>query len=787
MPSISELRAGDPASLGGYELRGRLGEGGQGVVYLGVDDQGTQAAIKWLRPHLASDEVAAERFVREAAAARRVAPFCIAQVLGTGVHEQRPYIASEYVDGPSLQQAVADEGPRTEAALHRLAVGTATALAAIHQAGIVHRDFSPANVLLGTEGPRVIDFGIAKALDATSTITSTPLGTPAFMAPEQILAHPVGPPADLFAWAGTMVFAAGGAGPFEAETVPAIIHRVLHAAPDLSHLTGPLRDLLAACLSKDPAHRPPADQVILRLLDHPSTTTSHHLSAAPDDLHRPSTAPDDVRHPSAAPSGDLSRQAPWHPPSSGPPQSPAVGHPSGPQQSSIPGTAPGTAPGTGSPPPGSGPPPPSGRPFPFPPPGSGPPPPSGRSSGFPPPGSGPPPPSARPDFGRSAQPAPFHDPAYPPPTGTAGSPGQPPAWPRSTGNRRNWLIGAGVAGVALVAAVAIVVVTAVSLPIKPQPRPSQTVPATASPSPVPTANLIPVKLPDTGATVYESPADPVRLTTYLVKDAKSGAWVYYARDSLTGSFTSYKNTWESMLSPNGRYLAQRGKSYVDGYDTVEITDKMTSRRFTVKTSRQPLSAYVQGWSRDSTRLLVNIGNPVKQLWQSTGFAIVDVTARKATVASLREGSLKGIRYGFDQDGTGVVALSNDAGQQALRFFDARGLRVRRLPNVGAGIAEAMFSPSGKLFVTNCPGLRNGDNCLYDSRTGAEVKRVESPCTGLATWYDDDHLACWVRPDPSAGGQQIQVIDFTGEMVRLLADVPENATGLDVIYTTTRRN
>ncbi|TMR21811.1 serine/threonine-protein kinase, partial [Nonomuraea zeae] len=295
MPSISELRAGDPASLGGYEIRGRLGEGGQGVVYLGVDEQGAQAAVKWLRPHLAGDEVAAERFAREAAAARRVAPFCTAKVLATGVHEQQPFIVSEYVDGPPLQRVVAQEGPRSESALHRLAIGTATALAAIHQAGIVHRDFSPNNVILGGEGPRVIDFGIARALDATSTITSMPVGTPAFMAPEQILAHPVGPAADMFAWASTMVFAASGAGPFEAETVPAIINRVLHAEPDLARLTGPLRELVAACLSKDPSRRPTAEQVILRLLEHPASNPEELRQAAAvvgaDPRWRPPAAP----------------------------------------------------------------------------------------------------------------------------------------------------------------------------------------------------------------------------------------------------------------------------------------------------------------------------------------------------------------------------------------------------------------------------------------------------------------------------------------------------------------
>jgi hypothetical protein len=181
-------------------------------------------------------------------------------------------------------------------------------------------------------------------------------------------------------------------------------------------------------------------------------------------------------------------------------------------------------------------------------------------------------------------------------------------------------------------------------------------------------------------------------------------------------------------------------------------------------------------------VLVNVGNPVKDTWQSTGFAIVDVTTRKATVASLRESSLKNIRYGFDDTDTGVVAMSIDAEQQALRFFDAGGLRVRRIPNVGAGIADELFSPSGRLFVTDCPGLDSGNNCVYDSRTGAEVRRIESPCGGLAAWFDDDHLLCWVRPDGTADKQQVQVIDFTGKVVRLLAEVPTGGENLEVVYT-----
>ncbi|MFG1965612.1 serine/threonine protein kinase [Nonomuraea sp. NPDC049028] len=844
MPSMSELRAGDPAGLGGYEIRGRLGEGGQGVVYLGVDEQGDQAAIKWLRPNLAGDVVAAERFAREAAVAQRVAPFCTAKVLATGVHEERPFIVSEYVEGPPLRQVVTEEGPRADAALYRLAIGSVTALAAIHQAGIVHRDFSPNNVLLAGEGPRVIDFGIAKALDATSTITSTPVGTPAFMAPEQVLGQPVGPAADMFAWGSTIVFAATGTGPFEAESVPEIVDQVLYNEPDLSSLTGPLRELVAACLSKDPARRPTAEQVIMRLLEHPTSNPAELEQAAAvvsGSPSRPSLPPQPSSNPSAPPQLPLQSQPPSQPGPGFPMQPPS--HPSAPPQPPFQPQPP-SQPGSGSPmqPPYGQPPygqPPYAQSGPYPQgpypqapygqPGSypeGPQPQSGPYPQGPQPQAahpyGPPPQGPIPQGpslqGPSPQGPPLQGPPPqgPPPQGPSpqgpyaesgphqqaqwvspSTQGQSPQYgsgpqgpPPRSGGKKSYVVAAIAAAVAIVATVVVVAVALTNLPGPPTLTSSPSAEGTATsaaPTVVPTANLVTSTLPDTDAVIYENPGDAVRLTTYLVRDAKTQNWIYYARDSLAGPFTKYPDMWESMLSPNGRYLAQRGKKFVDGYDSVKITDKVSGEAFTVKTSRQPLSAYVQGWSRDSGRLLFNVGNPVKGVWQSTGFAIVTVATRQATVASLREGSLHGIRYGFDQADTGVVALSNDAKQQALRFFDANGVRLRRIPNVGSGIAESLFSPSGKQFVTNCPGLGSGNNCVYDAQTGTELKRFESPCTGLATWYDDSHLVCWIRPDASAEKQQIQVVDFTGTALRLLAEIPTNSSNMDVIYTFPRRN
>ncbi|WP_165977627.1 serine/threonine-protein kinase, partial [Nonomuraea diastatica] len=257
MAHVEPLREDDPAVVGTYRLLGRLGSGGQGTVYLGQAPDGTRVAVKVLRSRAGFDD----RFAKEIENARRVEPFCIAQVLDASLGRQ-PYIVTEYVEGPSLHEA----GRHAGADLQRLAVATATALAAIHAAGIVHRDFKPANVLLGPGGPRVIDFGIARAMDDAATHTSGIVGTPAYMAPEQLAGQPVGTPADVFAWASVMVWAATETPPFGQDTLPAIINRILNNEPQLGDLPHPLRSIVYACLAKDPRARPTMRDVLLRLL-----------------------------------------------------------------------------------------------------------------------------------------------------------------------------------------------------------------------------------------------------------------------------------------------------------------------------------------------------------------------------------------------------------------------------------------------------------------------------------------------------------------------------------------
>ncbi|MBW8482162.1 serine/threonine protein kinase [Actinomadura parmotrematis] len=272
MPDAAPLEPGDPRALGRYEVVGRLGAGGQGAVFLGRPrGGGDYVAIKLLHPQMAADPAARARFTREVAAAQKVEPFCTARVLEADVEGNQPYVVSEFIDGPSLHDVVAHNGPFGAAELERLAIGTVTALAAIHEAGIVHRDFKPNNVMLASDGPRVVDFGIARTVNSQeSAVTATGMvvGTPGYLAPEQLTGAALTPAVDIFAWAATMVFAGTGTSPFEAETLPVIINRILNEEPDLSALpAGQLRDLVGRCLSKDAGLRPTAAQLLLNLLN----------------------------------------------------------------------------------------------------------------------------------------------------------------------------------------------------------------------------------------------------------------------------------------------------------------------------------------------------------------------------------------------------------------------------------------------------------------------------------------------------------------------------------------
>lgn len=259
------LRETDPRQVGAYALLGRLGEGGQGVVFLAEGPAGSPAAVKLLPP--TTDPQVRSRFLKEVAAAQRVARFCTAQVLDAGIFERRPFIVSEYVSGSSLVEVVEQFGPRGGAALERIAVATLTALGAVHAAGMVHRDFKPGNVMLGPDGPVVIDFGLAAVPGMTTALSGdVPMGTPAFMAPEQLAGTRVTTAADMWSWAVTMVFAGTGELPFRGDSLTATAYAILQAEPRMGRLPEPLGSLVYRCLSKDPAGRPSAREALGELV-----------------------------------------------------------------------------------------------------------------------------------------------------------------------------------------------------------------------------------------------------------------------------------------------------------------------------------------------------------------------------------------------------------------------------------------------------------------------------------------------------------------------------------------
>ncbi|MFL1428683.1 MULTISPECIES: serine/threonine-protein kinase [unclassified Nocardiopsis] len=262
------LRAGDPRELGGHRITARLGRGGMGTVYLAEDASGRPVAIKLIHPDLADDESFRLRFAREVESARRVARFSTAGVIDARLEGDTLFIVSEYVPGPNLDEAVRRGGPMSGGTLDGLAMGVAAALTAIHGSGVIHRDLKPANVLLSPVGPKVIDFGIARALEDSGggvTRSSQLLGTPSYMAPELLMGERPTAAADIFAWGCLVAFAGIGEAPFDAPTVPAVLHNITSAPPRLEGLDPSLYDLVAAALDKDPARRPTSQQILARL------------------------------------------------------------------------------------------------------------------------------------------------------------------------------------------------------------------------------------------------------------------------------------------------------------------------------------------------------------------------------------------------------------------------------------------------------------------------------------------------------------------------------------------
>ncbi|MFC7257788.1 serine/threonine-protein kinase [Streptomyces lutosisoli] len=265
---MQPLGVDEPTVVGPYRLLGRLGSGGMGRVYLGRSAGGRTVAVKIVHPHFALDEEFRARFRREVEAARRVGGAWTAPVLDADPEASVPWVATGYAAGPSLAAAVADGGgPLPAHSVRVLGAGLAEALSAVHALGLVHRDVKPSNVLLTLDGPLLIDFGIARATDGTASLTSTgvSVGSPGYMSPEQILGKGVAGAADVFSLGAVLVYAATGEPPFPGDSSASLLYKVVHEEPQLGAMEGELRELVAACLTKDPAARPTPHEVAVRL------------------------------------------------------------------------------------------------------------------------------------------------------------------------------------------------------------------------------------------------------------------------------------------------------------------------------------------------------------------------------------------------------------------------------------------------------------------------------------------------------------------------------------------
>jgi eukaryotic-like serine/threonine-protein kinase len=256
---VSALQLGDPRTMGPYRLEGRLGQGGMGQVFLGVSPGGRRVAVKAIRAELAADPQFRARFGREVAATRRVSGVFTAQVVDADTEGPVAWLATSFIQGPSLEEAVQSHGPLPEQSLLALAAGLAEGLNAIHAAGVVHRDLKPSNVLLTHDGPQIIDFGISRAAESVSlTQTGLLIGSPGFMSPEQAMGAETGPPSDIFSLGAVLAFASTGQGPFGTGTTTALLYRVAHGTPELDQVPATVRSLIERCLDKDPARRPTA-------------------------------------------------------------------------------------------------------------------------------------------------------------------------------------------------------------------------------------------------------------------------------------------------------------------------------------------------------------------------------------------------------------------------------------------------------------------------------------------------------------------------------------------------
>ncbi|MBB2912090.1 serine/threonine protein kinase [Streptosporangium becharense] len=775
MPDLAPLRPEDPEHVREYRLTARLGEGGQGTVYLGESPTGARVAVKLLRADLTQDAEAMERFVREVSTTRRVSPFCTAAVLDTGVEHERPYIVSEYIDGPTLQEVVTGQGPRTGSALHRLAIGTVTALVAIHQAEIVHRDFKPSNVLLAPDGPRVIDFGIAKALDRTSTLTGTAIGTPAYMTPEQLAGDNAGSPADMFAWGCTMVFAATGSPPFGTDSLAAIFNRIMNLTPDLSAITDPaLRELVGHCLAKDPAQRPTASEALMRLLGHATgasgmtggASTGSALPAASQGILAEGSAvaaqhtgPDASLY-QAGPRTDAQIESPYHsgspyqtasPYQATPPYETASPYQATPpyqtgpdSHATYPAAAQGVSyqPGFDNHPHQSGPL--AAAPH------------QAGLGGYPQAGSG-------------GYPLPHgfvpHETTYPVGHG-----------PRPDGGRRMrriWaVVGAGLA-LTLVAVTITLVVRNGATDTRASDTKRVTTSPTATPTPTPSVPAIPpadrkIKLPGSSLTVHESDKDPIKLASYTILTGQTNN--LYVRKTDTDEFVKSDKYRHYTPNPAGTHALATDFYYsTDNYEVVTIVDHGTGAESKVKIAKSPVYGLYPYWSPDGTKGLLTLleagenNAPPKPY----GFAVIDVATKKAKVVRVKEKDVGDWAYFWRGDGKAIGTWAINGDTQRIRFYDPQGTILQTLLDAGTPLpveAEEV-NPSGTLIMTYCKGTEQ-EICTWSTVADGEPKaRIPFATKRVIGWYDDNHIVAWRK---RGSVHEAVVIDFKGQVKRVLA-------------------
>ncbi|MBL1067318.1 serine/threonine-protein kinase [Streptomyces sp. 7-21] len=306
--AMMRLRREDPRVVGAFKLHRRLGAGGMGVVYLGSDRRGQRVALKVIRPELAGDAEFRSRFAREVSAARRIRGGCTARLVAADLEAERPWFATQYVPGPSLHDRVQQEGPLSAAETAAIGAALAEGLVAVHEAGVVHRDVKPSNILLSPKGPRIIDFGIAWSSGAsTLTHVGTAVGSPGFLAPEQVRGQPVTAATDVFSLGATLVYASLGDSPFGQGSSEVMLYRVVHEEPELRGVPAALEPLLRACLAKAPGERPSTLQLSLRLKEIAAREARGSVPVARPGAARPRPAPARPQQAAPAPSRSPSR------------------------------------------------------------------------------------------------------------------------------------------------------------------------------------------------------------------------------------------------------------------------------------------------------------------------------------------------------------------------------------------------------------------------------------------------------------------------------------------------